>query len=1118
MALQVNTNRSRRVLPLAGTFFALFALFVQPLLALNIPAAFAASAAVDNIVFSPVSATINANEEKEFTLKFRHGSQSESLDSAATVQLSTNSATGQFADGTGASNPWTHAATYSTGTAASKTFRYKDSTAGNKTITAQVSGGGLTTSFETKTTVTVISAVASDPMLSLDTYFVKNSYRGIATDIKVNNLTDATSVTVEVTRSTGGTVTKTAKSSLIGTLNAGSSKTVTAPIVIQSGTYNEPASGSWNEPVGNPWTNATTPTSLTVTITRENGSNLVMSMPITASMGPFATLSEVMPVKPSPTIVSCTTTENLAVTSLSEWNLSETRATGHNEMTADGVHVWTEGSTNIGPRTDGVAGTWNTDKAAAYKAASFKLSELGEGFGLELSGSDPTPPGLQLVVDLDNNGTPEGNLVSEPAYAASTLWLSNNWTGIDLSSAPATVNGGGTGKGGTVNAWLAAFPDAKIMAVGYSLGSGVKGDFIIKSLTAGCTKYVFALPPADTTAPQVTSVVLNGKSVAVARDSNCGPTDFNLVRGKITLNATISDGMSGVKDAKYKIRKVTDGGCTQTGIYQSSNVNLQKQHDDSWVTLAGSELNTADTPTDGTYTIQMTVTDNAGNAATKYVDIRVDNTAPNAPVITKPTNRQWFKTSPINTTWSAAHDTLSGIKSYEVEYVYEQNGKTVTVYRDAGNNLSRKQTLSGDVDTKFTTRVRAIDNAGNVGVWSAPVYYYFDDDAPVGNITSLSTDASVTTPNGKLKVGGTVMDNMSMNRVGVQLVKVGKSGHIDYLYDHMVNQNPGSWEVEFDAAALELENGSYGLNVYFTDMAGNTSIKQVSFMIANPVPSVLGENFNTHSGNDYKGLNVGFSLSGFASVSAVTVELYNADTRMAVNTHNQKLLDLINAGTKQLSTPFITIPGTYDEEYWTLGDYNWAYDSARPTHAVVTVTGTNNLGQTVTKSNDLDNIAEPNGWAFASVLPSAPKTPISPVTDGENKLGENDSETGANTGGESGAISSLGQRTIARAENSSVAGPQIARNADDSASAAAETEGDVLGESDNSRQSGDDNGDVLAATDDAKDGCWKIMGVCWYWVLPPAAIVGFGVMWYAFSRRSRDDDPFSNNTPPRRQG
>ncbi len=147
--------------------------------------------------------------------------------------------------------------------------------------------GGKTYDFE---------PVAPTPeLVGIDAYYVKNTYKGIGVDIKTKYLTDATSVEVKVDRTTGGPVTKTAKLPVLNALNTGSSASVTAPIVIQQGSYNEAGSSSWNQPTAT-WNSITTPTNVTVTIAYGNGSTLVKSLPLGATAGPFATLAEVMPL------------------------------------------------------------------------------------------------------------------------------------------------------------------------------------------------------------------------------------------------------------------------------------------------------------------------------------------------------------------------------------------------------------------------------------------------------------------------------------------------------------------------------------------------------------------------------------------------------------------------------------------------------------------------------------------------------------------------------------------------------------------------------------------------------------------------------------------------------
>src|SRR5690606_5137419 len=72
--------------------------------------------------------------------------------------------------------------------------------------------------------------------------------------------------------------------------------TVTAPIVIQHGTYNEAGSSSWVPAVGE-WTPATVPTRVTVEILR--GEDVIVSATRTSIGESKATLDEVMPKAPT---------------------------------------------------------------------------------------------------------------------------------------------------------------------------------------------------------------------------------------------------------------------------------------------------------------------------------------------------------------------------------------------------------------------------------------------------------------------------------------------------------------------------------------------------------------------------------------------------------------------------------------------------------------------------------------------------------------------------------------------------------------------------------------------------------------------------------------------------
>ncbi|MDF2840799.1 MAG: hypothetical protein K0Q99_1571 [Clostridia bacterium] len=101
---------------------------------------------------------------------------------------------------------------------------------------------------------------------------------------------------------------------------------------------------------------------------------------------------------------------------------------------------------------------------------------------------------------------------------------------------------------------------------------------------------------------------------------------------------------------------------------------------------------------------------------------------------------------------------------------------------------------------------------------------------------------------------------------------------------------------------------------------------------------VVAENFNTHSGADYKGINVGFELKSLntADIASMEVSLFKDGEEPFVT--NSADMDMINeeAPAKGHSTPFIITEGSYVEEYWDLGEFDWTTDD-RPTKAVITI-------------------------------------------------------------------------------------------------------------------------------------------------------------------------------------
>lgn len=188
----------------------------------------------------------------------------------------------------------------------------------------------------------------------------------------------------------------------------------------------------------------------------------------------------------TPTTTACSGTTTLTSTSLSGWITSETRPAGHNQLLANGLHIWTD--------TD-VTGSPDPRKAAAYSPTSFPLSGVGNqtiAQSIDYQATSGITPGLQLAVDFDHNGTVDGILVGESVYG-NDWWLSGSAQQFVKDGTPNNSGGYGSQWHGTINEWLNQFPDAQVLQIGYSLGSGVNGNGVIKRITLGCTNYTFGL-------------------------------------------------------------------------------------------------------------------------------------------------------------------------------------------------------------------------------------------------------------------------------------------------------------------------------------------------------------------------------------------------------------------------------------------------------------------------------------------------------------------------------------------------------------------------------------------------------------------------------------------------
>ena len=157
--------------------------------------------------------------------------------------------------------------------------------------------------------------------------------------------------------------------------------------------------------------------------------------------------------------------------------LSDTRANGHYDVVATGLHIYTDSNTSA-------------DKVAEYVDTNTPLAAAGEP-SLEYTNTAGGIPGAQLIVDFDDDGTADGILIGEPASYGNDWWLSNSAEQFVKDGAPSHTVGSGSANHGTLDQWRTAFSNAVVTAFGFSLGSGVKGDGVLNAINFAGTQYTF---------------------------------------------------------------------------------------------------------------------------------------------------------------------------------------------------------------------------------------------------------------------------------------------------------------------------------------------------------------------------------------------------------------------------------------------------------------------------------------------------------------------------------------------------------------------------------------------------------------------------------------------------
>lgn len=267
---------------------------------------------------------------------------------------------------------------------------------------------------------------------------------------------------------------------------------------------------------------------------------------------------------------------------------TDTRATGHNDFLATGgVRVYTEGTTS-------------TDKATGYFDTDVALADAGEPAMDYTATVGTVRPGLQLVTDFDGDGTTDGILVGEPVYANGTVlygrtwWLNNGASQTVKDNAPSHAGGFGSDNNGTLTEWRAAFPNAKVLQAGWSLGSGVLGDGVINAITVGLDRFEFTGANRAPALGDVSATARSGQSVTVTlpgTDADGDELTYASETGTVTGDKLEIDVAPAVPQGTYQVQyTATDGTDTTEGVV---TLAVQKAGTAAVLTVAPAKITTA---------------------------------------------------------------------------------------------------------------------------------------------------------------------------------------------------------------------------------------------------------------------------------------------------------------------------------------------------------------------------------------------------------------------------------------------------------------------------------------------------------------------------------------------
>lgn len=292
------------------------------------------------------------------------------------------------------------------------------------------------------------------------------------------------------------------------------------------------------------------------------------------------------------------------------------------------------------------------------------------------------------------------------------------------------------------------------------------------------TVYVYV----DKTAPTIEEVVSNTTNT-------------------ITIDANAKDEDSGIKEIKYVVK---NGDEVITTVTKTSN------DIDKTAQIPGLKDNTE-------YTVEITVTDNAGNTNAKNVNVKTDELLPgNIAFTEKETNKTFIPTTnkDENKVWINEDAKLALTNG--------NAGQTKYTVQKVGEDTSKEYTSNADIYTSDGDYVVTLETTDGTNTKTVTYYFSVDKQLPTVTINPNGAEYTIEVNNTTFNIEATLTSKDNENGSGISTNK--------YAWSTSKEEEPDSWSdfVSETPVTKTANGGVYFLWTKVVDNAGNeaTSIKQ----------------------------------------------------------------------------------------------------------------------------------------------------------------------------------------------------------------------------------------------------------------------------------------------------